>query len=109
MTLISVAGEYAAELAHQALSSEKNVMIFSDNVTTEDEIALKTRARDKVVGDGAGLRHRHDRRHPLAFANVTPEGNIGVIGASGTGIRGTGLANCPRRRRDQPCDWSRRP
>lgn len=24
---------------------------------------------------------------PLAFANVTPEGNIGVIGASGTGIR----------------------
>lgn len=24
---------------------------------------------------------------PLAFANVTPEGNIGVIGASGTGIQ----------------------
>lgn len=24
---------------------------------------------------------------PLAFANVMPEGNIGVIGASGTGIQ----------------------
>jgi FdrA protein len=39
MTLISVAG--AAELAHQALDRELNVMIFSDNVTLEDEIASK--------------------------------------------------------------------
>ncbi|MBR7416926.1 acyl-CoA synthetase FdrA [Klebsiella quasipneumoniae] len=88
MTLISVAGEYAAELAHQALSSEKNVMIFSDNVTLEDEIALKTRARDKgllVMGPDCGTAMIAGT--PLAFANVTPEGNIGVIGASGTGIQ----------------------
>lgn len=88
MTLISVAGEYAAELAHQALSSEKNVMIFSDNVTLEDEIALKTRARDKgllVMGPDCGTAMIAGT--PLAFANVTPDGNIGVIGASGTGIQ----------------------
>lgn len=41
MTLISVAGEYAAELAHQALSSEKNVMIFSDNVTPKMKLPSK--------------------------------------------------------------------
>lgn len=88
MALISVAGEYAAELAQQALSSEKNVMIFSDNVTLEDEIALKTRARDKgllVMGPDCGTAMIAGT--PLAFANVTPDGNIGVIGASGTGIQ----------------------
>lgn len=41
MTLISVAGEYAAELAHQALSSEKSVMIFSDNVTLKMKLPSK--------------------------------------------------------------------
>lgn len=88
MTLISVAGEYAAELAHQALSNEKNVMIFSDNVTLEDEISLKTRARDKgllVMGPDCGTAMIAGT--PLAFANVAPDGNIGVIGASGTGIQ----------------------
>lgn len=88
MTLISIAGEFAAELAHQALNSDKNVMIFSDNVTLEDEIALKTRARDKgllVMGPDCGTAMIAGT--PLAFANVTPDGNIGVIGASGTGIQ----------------------
>ncbi len=42
-----MAGEYAAELAEQALDRSLNVMIFSDNVTLDDEIRLKRRARDK--------------------------------------------------------------
>lgn len=41
LALISVAGEYAAELANQALDRNLNVMMFSDNVTLEDEINLK--------------------------------------------------------------------
>ncbi|HCQ9484179.1 TPA: acyl-CoA synthetase FdrA, partial [Klebsiella pneumoniae] len=54
----------------------------------EDEIALKTRAREKgllVMGPDCGTAMIAGT--PLAFANVTPEGNIGVIGASGTGIQ----------------------
>lgn len=88
LTLISIAGEYAAELAHQALDDDKNVMIFSDNVSLADEITLKTRARDKgllVMGPDCGTAMIAGT--PLAFANVVPHGNIGVIGASGTGIQ----------------------
>jgi FdrA protein len=88
LTLISVAGEYAAELAHQALDREQNVMIFSDNVALADEIALKSRARDKgllVMGPDCGTTMIAGT--PLAFANVMPEGCIGVVGASGTGIQ----------------------
>lgn len=88
MTLISVAGEYAAELANQALDRNLNVMMFSDNVTLEDEITLKRRAQDKgllVMGPDCGTAMIAGT--PLAFANVMPEGNIGVLGASGTGIQ----------------------
>lgn len=83
-----MAGEYAAELAEQALDRSLNVMIFSDNVTLDDEIRLKRRARDKgllVMGPDCGTAMIANT--PLAFANVMPEGNIGVIGASGTGIQ----------------------
>ncbi len=88
LALISVAGEYAAELTNQALDRNLNVMMFSDNVTLEDEIQLKTRAREKgllVMGPDCGTSMIAGT--PLAFANVMPEGNIGVIGASGTGIQ----------------------
>lgn len=88
LALVSVAGEYAAELAEQALDRALNVMIFSDNVTLDDEIRLKRRARDKgllVMGPDCGTAMIANT--PLAFANVMPEGNIGVIGASGTGIQ----------------------
>ena len=77
-----------AELANQALDRNLNVMMFSDNVTLEDEIQLKTRAREKgllVMGPDCGT--SMIAATPLAFANVMPEGNIGVIGASGTGIQ----------------------
>ncbi len=83
-----MAGEYAAELAEQALDRSLNVMIFSDNVTLDDEIRLKRRARDKgllVMGPDCGTAMIANT--PLAFANIMPEGNIGVIGASGTGIQ----------------------
>ncbi len=98
LALISVAGEYAAELANQALDRNLNVMMFSDNVTLEDEIQLKTRAREKgllVMGPDCGTSMIAGT--PLAFANVMPEGNIGVIGASGTGI----VRSCARRLRWQ--------
>ncbi len=57
---------------------------------------LKPRAGKRLAGDGAGLRYIDDCRTPLAFANVMPEGNIGVIGASVPGFR-----SCARRLRWQ--------
>lgn len=88
LTLISVAGEYAAELANQALDCHQHVMIFSDNVPLSQEVALKQKARDKqllVMGPDCGTAMIAGA--PLAFANALPPGNIGIVGASGTGIQ----------------------
>ncbi|CAI1175766.1 membrane protein FdrA [Serratia proteamaculans] len=88
LTLISIAGEYAAELADRALDDGCNVMMFSDNVSIEQEVALKTKASGKgliVMGPDCGTACIAGA--PLAFANVAPQGVIGIIGASGTGIQ----------------------
>ena len=41
LALISVPGEYAAAEAMKALRLGLNVMLFSDNVSLADEVALK--------------------------------------------------------------------
>lgn len=88
LVLISIAGEYAAGLADQALDAGCNVMMFSDNVSLEQEIALKRKAQAKqliVMGPDCGT--ANIAGGPLAFANIAPKGGIGIIGASGTGIQ----------------------
>lgn len=88
LLLVSVAGEYAASVAKEGLLANKNVMLFSDNVPLEQEVELKTMARERgliVMGPDCGT--AMIAGSPLAFANVLPEGGIGVIGASGTGIQ----------------------
>ena len=45
--IISVPGEYAAEATENALDKNLNVMLFSDNVSVEDEIRLKKYAVSK--------------------------------------------------------------
>ncbi|MGB2983173.1 MAG: hypothetical protein WBC63_04845, partial [Candidatus Bipolaricaulia bacterium] len=47
LALISVPGDYAAREAHQALRQGLHVMLFSDNVSVEDEIALKDEAIER--------------------------------------------------------------
>lgn len=88
LALISVAGEYAAGLAEEALSRNLNVMLFSDNVALEEERRLKALAQEKnllVMGPDCGTAMIAGA--PLAFANVLPQGVIGIVGASGTGIQ----------------------
>ncbi|NDJ56444.1 acyl-CoA synthetase FdrA [Enterobacteriaceae bacterium 4M9] len=88
LLLVSVAGEYAASVAKEGLLANKNVMLFSDNVPLEQEVELKTLARERgliVMGPDCGT--AMIAGSPLAFANVLPQGGIGVIGASGTGIQ----------------------
>ena len=88
LALISVPGEFAATEARNALRRGLHVMIFSDNVSLEDELALKREARDLgllVMGPDCGTAIINGV--PLAFANKVPVGDIGIIGASGTGIQ----------------------
>ncbi|MFN8594838.1 MAG: hypothetical protein U0559_01440 [Anaerolineae bacterium] len=57
VAVISVAGRYAADEARDALQRSLHVLLFSDNVTLEDEITLKKYARDHgllLMGPGAG-------------------------------------------------------
>jgi FdrA protein len=88
LALISVPGDFAAAEARKALRRGLNVMIFSDNVPIRDEVALKREARDLgllVMGPDCGTAIIAGA--PLAFANNVPRGDIGVIGASGTGVQ----------------------
>ncbi|GAB4360631.1 MAG: acyl-CoA synthetase FdrA [Gammaproteobacteria bacterium] len=86
--VISVPGEFAAAEARKALNLGLNVMMFSDNVALEEEIALKQYAvkRDLIVmGPDCGTAIINSI--PLGFANMVRNGRIGVVGASGTGVQ----------------------
>src|SRR5271166_2302901 len=86
--LISTPGDYAASEALKALHLGLNVMIFSDNVSSNDEIGLKRYARDNgllVMGPDCGTAILNGI--PLGFANVVKRGAIGVVAASGTGLQ----------------------
>ncbi|HAR41862.1 MAG TPA: FdrA family protein, partial [Bdellovibrionales bacterium] len=86
--LISVAGRYAGDEAMKALQRGLHVMLFSDNVSIEKEIELKTYAASKdllVMGPDAGTAIINGV--PLAFANNVRRGNVGIVAASGTGLQ----------------------
>ncbi|HEX9839385.1 MAG TPA: acyl-CoA synthetase FdrA, partial [Anaerolineales bacterium] len=86
--LISTPGEYAAAEARKALQLGLHVMMFSDNVSMEEEIPLKKYARGHdllVMGPDCGTAIINGI--PLGFANVVWRGDIGVVAASGTGLQ----------------------
>lgn len=88
IVLISVPGEYAAKEAEQALNNGRHVMMFSDNVSIEDELKLKTIGSARqllVMGPDCGTAIINGV--PLAFANAVRNGNIGLVAASGTGLQ----------------------
>ncbi|MDP7114212.1 MAG: acyl-CoA synthetase FdrA [Myxococcota bacterium] len=85
---ISVPGSYAAHVAHRALDEGCHVFLFSDNVSVEDEIALKRRGRDAgllVMGPDCGTSILAGIG--LGFANRVTRGPVGLVGPSGTGIQ----------------------
>lgn len=88
LAVISIPGAYAALEADRALDEGLNVFMFSDNVSIEDEKALKEKAHKKglaLMGPdcGTGI----IQGVPIAFTNKVTPGSIGIIGASGTGIQ----------------------
>lgn len=86
--IISVPGEYAAEETENALDKNLNVMLFSDNVSVEDEIRLKKYAVSKnllLMGPDCGTAHISGV--PFCFSNHLRKGVIGLVAASGTGCQ----------------------
>lgn len=88
LAVISVAGTHAAAEAWDALRQGLHVLLFSDNVSLEDEIALKRYAVDKgllMMGPGAGTAIINGAA--LGFANAIPRGPVGIVSAAGTGLQ----------------------
>ncbi len=95
LAVISVAGRYAAAEARTALQHGLHVLLFSDNVPLEEEIALKRLAVERgllCMGPDAGTAIINGVA--LGFANKVPRGNVGLVSAAGTGLQGVtcGLA-----------------
>ena len=88
VALVSVPGRYAFAEAVDALSRGCDVMIFSDNVPVEQEIALKEMAAERgvlVMGPDCGTAIVGGIG--LGFANSVRPGPVGVVAASGTGAQ----------------------
>ena len=88
IALISVPGQYAAAEAWQALKSNRHVMIFSNDVSLADEIALKKAAQERgllVMGPDCGTAIINGI--PLGFANAVQAGDIGIVAAAGSGLQ----------------------
>jgi succinyl-CoA synthetase alpha subunit len=88
LVVISVPGEYAAHETRKCLDAGKNVFLFSDNVSIEDEIALKDLASQRgllVMGPDCGTSLIGGIG--IGFANSIRRGRIGAIAAAGTGLQ----------------------
>lgn len=88
LAVVSVAGAYAAAEARTALAYGLDVLLFSDNVSLTDEIALKKEAVNAgllLMGPGAGTSILNGAA--LGFANVVPHGVVGIVSAAGTGLQ----------------------
>ncbi len=86
--LVSVPGRFAAGVAREALNLNRHVFLYSDNVSLEDEVALKQTAQSKgllVMGPDCGTAIINGIG--LGFANRVRRGAIGLVGASGTGLQ----------------------
>lgn len=86
--LVSVPGRYAADVAGEALASDRSVFLYSDNVPIDREVALKRKARERgllVMGPDCGTAFLGGVG--FGFANRVRRGDIGLVGASGTGLQ----------------------
>lgn len=86
LAVISVNGAFAAREAKKALENDLHVMLFSDNVSVEEEIELKQMAHERglfLMGPDCGTAIINNIG--LCFANKVRKGSIGIVGASGTG------------------------
>jgi FdrA protein len=88
VALVSVPGANAFVEAMDAVEAGHDVMIFSDNVPVEQEVALKQAAAEQgllVMGPDCGTAVVGGLG--LGFANVVQPGPVGLVAASGTGCQ----------------------
>jgi len=88
LAIISIPGRYAAREAKKALERDLHVLLFSDNVSLEDEKELKKMAVAKgllMMGPDCGTSIING--YGLGFANAVRKGGIGLVAASGTGLQ----------------------
>jgi FdrA protein len=88
LALISVPGRHAFTEAMDALEAGCDVLIFSDNVSVEHEVALKDYADEHdllVMGPDCGTAVVGGLG--IGFAHTLEHGPIGIVAASGTGAQ----------------------
>ena len=88
VALVSVPGASALLEAMDAVEAGRDVMVFSDNVPLEHELALKRAATDRgvlVMGPDCGTAVLGGVG--LGFANTTEPGPVALVAASGTGAQ----------------------
>jgi FdrA protein len=88
LAIVSVPGQYAALEAADAIAAGRSVLVFSDGVPVEQEVALKRAAHEAgvlVMGPDCGTAIVSGVA--LGFANVVRRGPVGVVAASGTGAQ----------------------
>lgn len=88
LAIISVPGQYAKMEVAKAIERGLHTFLFSDNLTIEEEIELKERAKERgllIMGPGCGTAIINGIG--LGFANVVRRGPIGVVAAAGTGMQ----------------------
>ena len=88
LAIVSTPGRYAAAEALKALRLGLSAFVFSDNVPIAQEIELKRAAHARgliVMGPDCGTAIVGGV--PLGFANEVRAGDIGLVGASGTGLQ----------------------
>ena len=86
--VVSLPGIYAAREVKKLLKAGKHVLLFSDNVSIEDEIMLKDLAVSKdllMMGPDCGT--AVIKGAGLGFSNKINKGSIGIVAASGTGMQ----------------------
>lgn len=86
IAVVSVPGAYAAAEARKALDRNLHVLMFSDNVSLEDEVELKELAHSKgllMMGPDCGTCIFQGKA--FCFANKVGRGGVGIVSASGTG------------------------
>jgi FdrA protein len=88
LALVSVPGESAFVEAMDAVDAGRDVMVFSDNVPLEQEVALKRAAeRAGVLAMGPDCGTAMVAGLGLGFANAVRPGPVGIVAASGTGCQ----------------------
>ncbi|MGH3097391.1 MAG: hypothetical protein ACRDMV_15520, partial [Streptosporangiales bacterium] len=104
LAVVSVPGEWAFAEAMDAVRAGASVLVFSDNVPVEQEVALKDEAARRdvlVLGPDCGTAVVGGIG--LGFANVVAPGPVSLVAASGTGAQhlmclldaaGVGVRHC---------------